>query len=145
MPTRSEYSTMIWIYEKRREEARIKYGKKAGATIVLTKKIKNWKGQITRIDRRNDKIRFIISTVNYYFNVDISSTCMDTDHKLARRIYYKYAIEDGINGIYLIDFIGRKEPKLAANSRRNFTKTFKTNKSNREAYHNFKFYIKNNS
>lgn len=126
MPTRSQYVTMIWMYKKRR--------------LNLTKKISQWQNEIKRIDIRNSKCSQLLKMVNEFFEVDISSRIMDTKHKLARNCYYKYGMENGFEGSFLTKTIGRTRLKNAAENRRKFTKSFKENKPNKEAYHKFKNY-----
>ncbi len=145
MPTRKQLITQVWIYRKRRDEIkkRYKHGERGAIVGGLTIKIKTWLCQIRRIDARNKKLSHIINSVNTYFNVDISSRCMNKKHQLARNVYYKYSVEQrlGLSGRLLAEQIGRKDPHLVTTARREFTRTFKTNLTNRNAYHNFKNYI----
>jgi len=143
MPTRSEYVTMIWTYQKRREAVKDKYG--TGKTRKITKKISQWSKEVRRIDKRNERINSLIESVNYYFSVTIESKVMNAAHKLARKVYYKYSIESGFEGTFASKSIGMSRVHTATEGRRTFTNSFKGNPLNREVYHNFKTYIKNNS
>jgi len=141
MPTRSEYVTMVWIYKKRREEARSK--KVLGATKYLTRKINQWIKVIRRIDKRNETLGDIAKQVDAFFGVSIKSKCMNVSHKLARKVYYKYSIEKGIQGAKVSRAIGRVDPFSAIKSRRLFTKSFIVSDYNKDQYHNFLNYMKN--
>jgi len=127
MPTRKQLISQIWIYRKRRAN--------------LTKKISQWQNQIKRIDVRNSKQYALQKAINDYFQVDIKTRIMDTKHKLARNCYYKYGMENGFEGVFLSKAIGRKRPSTASENRLKFTRSFKTNPQNKQAYHNFKNYI----
>jgi hypothetical protein len=65
---------------------------------------------------------------------------MDLNHQLARNVFYKYGIESKIHGTLLSTHL-KKYNSRAAIARGKFTKTFKTNPKNQQAYHNFKNYI----
>lgn len=147
--TRKEYYTMIYEYKKRRREAK----KKAKEVLGVyqdhqkvyrncTKKIGQWQNEIKRIDRRKDKIKKIIQSVNNYFDVDISSRKMDKAHTLARNIYYKLAVESRLQGKLVSNSIGRSN-WCASINRLKFQKTFQTKPENKKAFHNFKQYFEN--
>ena len=142
MQTRKQYQTMIWTYEKRRAELIEKYGYRTGRTIQISNKIRNWRRQIRIMDGKSKAISDLIKKVNQYFDVDISDRYGGAKKILARKIYFKYGMENKIDGNLLSESIGF--PKRAASrSRREFTKSFKTNPCNKEEYHKFKTYITN--
>lgn len=138
--TRKEYYTMIYTYEKRREDAKKNCEAQRNIYRNCTKKIGQWQKEIKRIDERNKKIRKIIKSVNEYFDVDIASRRMDKQHVLARHIYYKLAVESRLQGKLVSNSIGRSN-WCASICRLKFQKTFQTNPENREAFHNFKRYF----
>lgn len=130
MSSRSQYVSMIWIYKSRR--------------LGLTKKIAQWQNEIRRIDLRNSKQEKLKNCINEYFQVDIASRKMDEKHKMARNVYYKYGMENGFEGSFLCKAIGRTKTKIAAECRLRFTRSFKTNKTNKETYHKFTSYMLKN-
>ena len=137
--TRKEYYTMIYVYKKRREEAKKKYEIQRNIYRNCTKKIGQWQNEIKRIDTRKRKIKGIIKSINEYFDVDISSRKMDKAHTLARNVYYKLAVESRLQGKLVSNSIGRSN-WCASVCRLKFQKTFPTKPENREAFHNFKKY-----
>lgn len=135
--TRKVYYTMIYEYKKRRQQAKEKYMEQMQIQKNCTRKIRQWQNEIRRIDFRKRTVKKIINSVNEYFDVDISSRKMDKEHKLARNIYYKIALESKLQGKLVSNAIGRTN-WCAGICRLKFQKTFETKPENREAFHNFK-------
>lgn len=133
---------MIWKYQKRRLVLKEQHGNFSGKTKRITKKISSWNLQIRRIDKRNKFLNELIDSVNEYFDVDIRSSRMDGKHKLARKVYYKYAMEKRIQGTFVSKMINRKNIHTASEGRLRFTRSFKSNPENKKIYHNFVNYIK---
>lgn len=137
--TKNQYQAMISMYRKRRED----YKKKKYSPEKIKKisvKISNWLGQIRRIEAREYYIQNLIESINEFFDVDIKSRCKDANHNLAQSVFYKYGMENGFTGARLVRSLGRKKTSRASIVRLRFTRSFKTNKKNRDAYHNFKNY-----
>ena len=109
--TRKEYIAMIWVYRKR--------------VRSMNEKIAGWLRAIRRIEEREKRKETLalIKSINAYFGVDIRLPNMDTNHKLARNVYYKYGIESKIHGTILCKHINRSGNR-AASARGKFTKTF---------------------
>lgn len=141
MKERAYYQRQIWKYEQRRRDLKGQHGNFSGRTRHITRKIASWKLQIRRIDKRNEKLRTIISAVNEYFDVNIESKCMDLKHKQARKIYYKYACENNIQGAFVSKAINRASD-TAAEARLFFTRSFSSIPENKKIYHHFVNYIK---
>jgi hypothetical protein len=144
---RKKYQSMIWEYEKRRDVMREKYGIRTPeykeAVRNIRRKLNGWRCQIRRIDKRNEQINALIKAVNQYFNVKIegSKGCQKT--VTARYVFYKYGLEKKLYrtmGTHLSEAINRNK-REAYRRRLSFTKSFKTNPQNKQAYHNFKNYI----
>ena len=132
--TRQDYYQLIWGYEKRR-----KYHHDIAKG--LTVKIKGFKQRIREIDKRASKINHLIKCINEYFDVKIESASLDSNHRIARSVYYKIGIESmGMEGSWLSSFIG-KSYRMAFRGRKTFTKSFKTRKGNKEKFHAFKKYF----
>ncbi len=104
----------------------------------LTQKIQIWRSSLKKMDERSDEVIALIKEVNKYFGVDIS----DKGYKilLARQCYFKYGLETGING-HRLEAPLKRPKNCAINSRKYFTNSFKTNPSNKQAYHSFKNYM----
>lgn len=135
---RAKYYQKIWIYKQRRVGFKLQ-GKKKECRNA-TKKIRQWNEQIGRIDKRNENIRTLIFAMDLYFGVDIKSRVMDARHKLARSIFYKYGMENKIQGAYLSLSLGRAK-KVASQGRLSFTRSFKSNDLNKAHFHQFKAYF----
>lgn len=126
--TRKEYVSMIWQYRKRRD--------------ALNQKIQTWVRELKRIDAKNEKALFLIREVNQYFNVEIQVRCNKPQYVLARNCYYKYGMEEmDLRGLVLAKTLGNTYRKRASESRLRFTRSFRVNLKNKEAYHSFKRYI----
>lgn len=146
--SRKEYITKIWTYRERRKKYIDNY---EGAIPVsktmqyknLTKRISQWTKEIKRLDVRNEKISNIEKAIRYYFDVDIKSYSTKKEVVLARKIYFKYGLEEGIRGTHLSRFIGRVSTETARHNRTTLTESFKTIPENKEAFYNFKKYLKN--
>ena len=135
MATKSDYLKWIWQYKRRRQS----YKKHVRE---LSKQIDLWKGHVRRIERTNSKLKSIKTAVDEYFETDISSKKMDKKNKLARSIYYKIAIESGIEGKRVSEYIGRNK-KAAGHGRLSFTRSFGSSPENKIAFHNFKNFFEN--
>lgn len=132
--TRQEYYQLIWKYEKRRKSHH-------DIAKRLTTKIKGFKQRIREIDRRADKIKFLVKSINDYFDVKIESKSLDNDHRFARNVYYKIGIEVlAIQGSRLSSELG-KSYRMATKGRMAFTRSFKTRPANSKKFHQFKKYF----
>lgn len=150
---RKRYYTMIWMYKKRRDELR----KQFGITVVhnghkkwsdeykeksknLTRKIGTWTRQIKRIDDLTEKLHKIEMAVIHFTGQQISGQVgqkVTSSVKLAKSIYYKFGLENGIEGTILCGKIGSHE-KQPSIYRTRFTKSFQTNPKNKEIWLQFK-------
>lgn len=140
MKSRSRYVTMIWMYEQRRSKLDRNIPKDRIKRYSLYKKIRTYRKAIVRIDKRMEVVRNLILKTNAYFSIDIRAKGSGDYISIARFCYYKYGIENGILGRDLALAVG-KNKYSASKRRRDFTKSFKTNLSNKEAYHQFKSYM----
>lgn len=138
--TKSEYQRRIYTYKKRRDVFRIRCHK-------LSRKIREWQSCLRERERleKNRKILLskFVQKVNEYFQADIKKKGRNKKNTLARNIYYKVGLESKIHGVVLSKFIGRSS-KMALRGRKDLLTSFKHNKENKEAYHNFKDFLKNN-
>ena len=138
--TLAEYKKQIWTYEKRRKEHYDSWQR-------LNKKISQmrWRFKVKEAGERRSMrtIEKLIGFINYFFSVDIKSKSWDKKHTLARFIYYKIALESKLKSEQVCRVLN-KNTSAASYGRRMLTRSFKTNPENKEAYHNFKNFYKNN-
>jgi len=140
MKSRAYYQRSIWKYEQRRKVLKGVYGRTSeyGKRVKhITKKISTWKREIRRIDERVKKIPEIYKAVKDFFGIDIRVKGTTKKYSIAISCYYKYGMENGISGADLARYIGRVGLKQPSFQRLKFTRSFKTNQSNKQIYHNF--------
>lgn len=139
--TKADYQRKIWTYRKRRDVFRNRCHK-------LSVKIRRWEACLRERESVEKKRKIVICNLvkktNEYFQVDIKTRVTSKGHTLARNIFYKIGLESNISGIYLSKFIGRSQKK-ALLGRKELLTSFKHNKKNKEAYHNFKNFLENNN
>lgn len=145
--TRSEYVSHIWEYKKRRNVVAKRIIADRKQVTQLQKKINRWANQIKIIDKRNDKIKSIDNAIKDFLGVSVKGRGIDTSSKnthlqLAKKIFYKYGIEQGINGAFLCKYTDTTNPYSASRSRILFTQSFQDNKENSEMYHRFLAHLK---
>lgn len=127
MKTKNHYQRYIAEYTQRSNRH-----KKAIRNIG--KKLKLWKEQIKRIEKKEEKMILIKKYIIEYFGSIDAQT-------IGRSVFFKYCIENGINGCYVAQFL-KVFPSTPARARLIFTRSFKTKKENRESWHRFNQFIK---
>lgn len=132
---KSNYKKWIWEYKRRRKILRDNIDR-------IDHKIWVWQKAVEKIEGKESFLKKMVKEVNEYFLVDITSKVSKQNVILARSVYYKMAIENGIHGTHASKHIGRTK-SYGSKDRMKFTRTLKKNKSNREAFHNFKKYFEN--
>lgn len=150
---RKRYYTMIWLYKKRRQELRARYG----ITVLhnghrrlpdeykekakrLNKKIGSWNREIRKIDTITGKVNKLKKAVMDFTGEDIHNQVglkVPETVKMAKFIYYKFGLENGIMGILLSNEIGShaRQPSIY---RTRFTRSFKTIPENKQKWLDFK-------
>ena len=136
--TVTEYKKKLWTYRKRRSD-HYKSWKN------LTRTIRNIEAALYQREMREkkaaQKVEFLINCVDDFFSVSIKSNSKDSEHRLARFVYYKIGIELQLRQNLLCKAVNRNH-KAASYGRTKLTNSFKTNPENKEAFHNFKNYYK---
>lgn len=132
---KSNYKKWIWEYKKRRKILRDNIDR-------IDHKIWVWQKAIEKLEGKEDFLKKLVSDINEYFSVDITSRVSKQNVIVARSVYYKIAIEKGVYGTHASKHIKRTK-SFGSKDRRNFTRTLEKNISNREAFHNFKHYFEN--
>ncbi len=154
---RKYYYTMVWQYTQRRQKLRDKFGisvihnghKKLPEAYKkqsyrLNKKIGVWNREIRKIDMRVKKIAKLKKAVVDFTGQDISNhvghkVCPKV--KIAKSIYYKFGLENGLLGTLLSEHIG-SEVRQPSTYRRRFTKSFATTPENKVIWLQFKDFYK---
>lgn len=122
--TKHQYQKNIWQYRKRRD--------------YLSKQIALWQRQLRIMEVRESGCENLIKAIDDFFDVNIRSKKQCVLHRLARKVYYKYGMENGFDGTFLSRAIGLRCTHTSANGRLKFTRSFESNPDNKQQYHNFK-------
>ena len=133
---KSNYKKWIWEYKRRRKRLRENIDR-------IDHKIWVWQEAVKKLEGKEDFLKKLVSVVNEYFAVDITSRCSKQNVIIARSVYYKTAIESGVKGTVASNYIGRTK-SYGSKDRMKFTRTLEKNEVNRKAFHNFKNFYKNN-
>lgn len=148
MKTKNKYQQSIFTYLERREIYKAKYGKNSIKYLKLSRNINKrltvYRAAIKRIEKRDwviynlDKcvIEFIGRSAYKSVNAKEDITI------LARNLFIKYGMEHNICGIYLAEYVGLKYKQDGSRDRLKFTRTFSSNKHNKEMWHRFQDYMK---
>jgi len=145
--TKNRYQQMVWVYKKRRSKLRERYGKRSAEygrrAKPLTSKISIWNRQIKRIEDRNAKIKYIDKRICEFFCVTTMLNSRRTKNSvgLARRVFVKYCLENGVRSVDLDKYLGLKN--ACAKQRVRFTKSFNKHPESKKSYHKFVQYAKN--
>lgn len=134
--TRGQYLHWIRMYEKRRLKYTIQ---KENAS----RKIKLWKRQIKRMDDKVIQITAIGNHVAYFTGVNVKG-CAGSKAKnvtVAKGIFYKYCLENEINGNVLRQYTGDASKNSPGRIRREFTASFASSPENKDLWERWKLYI----
>lgn len=154
--TRANYVTMVWQYKNRREALRQQYPlsktfptkrpeeykRKAWR---LDRKIKIWQKQIRNMDVVQNKIIALGNAIAYFTGCNVKSSGGTQGVKrmlLARSLFFKWGLENGIEGTSLMKYTGDTSVNTAARLRYSFTQSFGEGKENKDTWERFKIYIK---
>lgn len=154
---KKRYVALIFTYEERRTNLRERHGVKNSRSPRVTPsyrkevakinaKLKTWKrgiARINKISKRSIGLEEIEEIVVSFIGVpikNINGQHLSTEVTLGKSIFYKYALENGFKGSYLVDFIGGIHRYQAQEYRKRFTNSFKTNHKNKEIWVQFKHF-----
>lgn len=150
MKTKNHYQTCISIYLKRRNEVKWKHGSKSLYYKEYSKKINikinNWRRTIKLIEKINSELKRIDKLVKSFtgFSAKNSVRNKHKDIILSKNIFVKYTVESGVLATYISDWIGLK-CRTDNRYRLEFTRSFKTNAENKEAWYRFNEFINNSN
>lgn len=135
-------------YEKMYHEYKKRIQQHKDSVKFLTKKVRVLKKIITLREKRQEKLRTSASYIKDFFEVNVHKIGGNIGRKkneqIAKSVFYKYCIENGIRGSYIADYCGLKCKETPCKQRKCFTRSFKTNPENKEIYHRFLIYVKQN-
>jgi hypothetical protein len=158
MKTKNTYQQMLRTYLARREAVRANYicWKKSKEYVYrtesLNRRIDYCRQQIKRIEKRDSKIKALATEVCEFFDIPLAhcaahplkNSIKSTDKRmvLARMIFYKYAMENNIQGVFISQWVGAKWTATASEGRLRFTRSFQNNPENKRIWDHFKLYLK---
>lgn len=158
MTRKNKLQAKIKVYKDRRRKIQEKYFLKKVGTVVYykegyldeVKSIKRmlsiWRKRIKRIEKHEHVVKNTSKLVCEFMGITgLYGTARKTDRDTmkAKRLFCKYAVDNiGYKWIWLVsDFVGGYHD-YAGKLRREFAKSFKTNKENYQLWQDFKKFVK---
>lgn len=145
--SKNRYQQCIHMYLKRREEYKNKYGKTSKRYLQLSKGIQRkldiWRGAIRRIEKRDVRIKSIDDRVLEFIGKSAYNSVGTKDELviLARNLFIRYGIENGIQGVFLADYVNLKFRQDASRYRLQFIRSFPKNRNNKEIWYRFQEFM----
>jgi len=143
---RGYLTSHIEMYRRRRKEYEDRY--KATNPEQYRKLCKsiwramdNWRRQIKRLDEKEKVVKSLYTKVKEFTGYYPSGTTRDKRRVLARGLYYKWGMENGIPGNYLRMQAGHTRVLTPSNTRMKFTRSLSTSPENRTIWKNFKKFM----
>lgn len=144
----------IWIYKQRRENIRKRYGVINGmlapeaykhSVFNINRKIRSWQHMIRDIDKNNNKLIAVANYLALFCGANVKNSVKNTSpqYRVAKAIYAKYMLENGMSATLVAEYMGFSRGDSVARLRMSFTESFKTDAENRELYYRFKNYMEN--
>jgi len=128
MKTKNDYQKYIHVYVKRREEYKIK-----GRNFKpLTTKIAGWKKQIKRIEVKESIMKTVDTQITVFLGLSPK-----TGETIPRRFFYRWCLENGVNSLYIRQYLGITSKTIISRGRMNLIR----NKKQNELYKRFLKYI----
>jgi hypothetical protein len=161
MTTKNQYERWLNTYIERRKALRLKYpgwnnrhlqdeaSKKRRSQYArkvrrLTQRISALKWLIRKASERQEQLWQVAATVCMFFDIEtlrhVGNTCKP-ELVQAKKLFCKAAIEQGINGARLAEFL-LLHPDTPAAIRRDFTASFTQRPENRELWHRYQLFSK---
>jgi hypothetical protein len=143
---RKNYYSMIQTYSSRREALRKKYATYIKISKSMNRKIAGWHKEIKRIDTRLSKISVLERAIFGFTGVRVADHVgrkVIGDVWLAKAMYYKFGLENGMRNADLRGYIGLRPTQSKAEPalfRSRLTKSFLDTPENKEAWLQFKKY-----
>jgi hypothetical protein len=157
--TKNQYQAMLWTYIQRREALRVKYGAKTKEYVVFSAKIRvkiaTFRNAIRRFEKKELAMKTLNSKLKEFTGINVKQlpTTIPPNKEgsnikiMARNIFYKYSIEKyNLRSPDISRFLGLSTKRHTPSTQRlTFTRSFRKNQKNRETYHSFIDFMKNNS
>ena len=142
-----EYQKMLHEYKKRRNVYMLKYGVDSKEYLNCRRQIHNIHRAINRWYKRKQMMDSLRDKIKEFIGVDVSIKLLkgkqDLTKKVAKAIFVKYGMQNGISGTDIGNYVGYADPSVCASRlRTKFTKSFKDNDYNKQMYHGFLKFIK---
>lgn len=133
---RAKRTKRIDTYTKRRE----KYKQ---TVLDIGKKINDDKREVVRIDKISAKIKILVEAVKAFSGIrGLKGNARNIGLlKLAKGLFYKYGIENGIRSSNLRDYIGSRNNTPGYDYRKWLTKEITNNPATKQVWENFKRYM----
>lgn len=151
---------MVFIYKKRREKLRQKFGvskmcpfrypmpaEYGESTKAINYKISRWNKQIRKLKSLEGTLNNLELAVVGFTGVKINKQKgykVSEEVKLAKSLYYKYGLENGISPIELMSYIWMTNREESTKYRTRFTQSFSTTPENKQTWLEFKKYYETN-
>lgn len=136
----------IWTYQNRRKEYKIKYGATSQTYKKLSKGITlavwNMNRKVRRIDIQANKLKELKAKITEFIGISPDDRNGGAQFQLARKLYYRYGLEEGIGGRYLRVYIGDTNSRKPGQLRLKFIRSFQKKPENREMWYRFKEFMK---
>lgn len=145
---RKRYYSMIQTYKSRREVLRKKHASYIKISKRMNRMIAQWSKEIKRIDTKLSQISNLERAVYAFTGVKIANHVgrkVKGDVWLAKAIYYKFGLENGMRNADLRAYIGLSSNQLKeepAIFRTRLTQSFLNTQENKEAWQQFKSFYK---
>lgn len=127
MKTKNHYQILVAEYKKRKR------------TPKNARKLKVWQQAIRRIKKQEGKIKVLDNDIKEFFGISVrgSSKSRKREYNLARAIFYRYGMENGIHSSRMAAYTGHKHYDHLFRSRLNFIRSFITNAENKDIWNRF--------
>lgn len=150
MTKKNQLQAQIKTYQLRRDSLRMQHPDWRNGNSAYSKSAKKlsyrigvWRRKIKRIEIKEAQAQVVADQVCAFMDIPTlwnSTQLFDKKTVEARYLFCKYSIENGLSGCCLYDLL-KCHPGTPARLRRKFTKSFTKNKSNKELWGRFKFFL----
>lgn len=145
MNLRASIYAQIWVYKDRRKRYRQVYGlhseKYRKMSAGISQSLGDCRKRIKRLDKlkqKNHLMKVVDKALNAFMGISVegSGNVPGQDMQMAKRLFYRYCMEQGITGTHAARFCNayRSQP---SDYRMAFIRSFKDHPENRETWHRF--------
>lgn len=143
---KSDYIRLVCRYKTKKDQVKTTFIKGSdeyiNRMIIINRKLRTYRKAIKRIDDINSVLEGINKMVIYKYDISMYKSAINwksnlKDRRFIRKMFCKYAIEQGISDRYISMYIGW-EGKHAAEYRLSFTEKMQTDIHYLNQWHSFK-------